>query len=188
VKRGLFIKVVSAISLAFCAATATLAVRSYWKTDGFWRITNHSSLLLASSCGKVILSGDYAIPNGLEAFIPGCGFGSFSGPFPVWSPDLTDPGLRLNYSFAGFAIAASQGAIVQGAPGAANSTKFFPGKWEVRLPDWAVALPAAFVAMTLIRRSRRNRHMAGHCRRCGYDLRATPNRCPECGTVPPSAA
>ena len=41
-----------------------------------------------------------------------------------------------------------------------------------------------YVGLTLIGRRkpwRRRRHPDGRCHRCGYDLRATPHRCPECG-------
>ena len=59
--------------------------------------------------------------------------------------------------------------------------------WLFKFPAWSVIAPAAvFVGMTLwicLLRPRLRRR-AGLCSRCGYDLRATPQQCPECGTVP----
>ena len=60
---------------------------------------------------------------------------------------------------------------------------------EIAVPYWLIALatlvlPARFVKVRYYRR--RNLNEAGQrCLHCGYDLRATPNLCPECGAPTP---
>ncbi|HEY7116996.1 MAG TPA: hypothetical protein VH475_10440 [Tepidisphaeraceae bacterium] len=53
----------------------------------------------------------------------------------------------------------------------------------VLVPVWAVVLVTAILPVGRIRIRRRRDE--GFCVQCGYDLRATPARCPECGAVAP---
>jgi hypothetical protein len=60
---------------------------------------------------------------------------------------------------------------------------------NVIFPLWSVALTTAVLPAVWMGRVRRDRTLrrrvnAGQCLACGYDLRATPQRCPECGHVP----
>jgi hypothetical protein len=57
---------------------------------------------------------------------------------------------------------------------------------RVVMPVWSIvlllsAISALYTRQWLLNRKRRR---PGLCSACGYDLRATPERCPECGLVP----
>jgi len=56
----------------------------------------------------------------------------------------------------------------------------FEERWVLTL----IVLPLIWAVLTL--KNERRKRLApqdGKCRHCGYDLRATPDRCPECGTA-----
>ncbi len=50
---------------------------------------------------------------------------------------------------------------------------------------WLAFLPLSIPVLAAIRLiyQKVTRPKKGHCARCGYDLRASPDRCPECGTA-----
>ena len=54
----------------------------------------------------------------------------------------------------------------------------------VEVPYWFLAAVMGVPTLWVIRgawRHIRSRHRPGHCAGCGYDLRASDDRCPECG-------
>ena len=72
-----------------------------------------------------------------------------------------------------------------------NATAQFSGifhtGWAITVPCWfatLVTVPLAALGLRRIVTRLKRRRIDGICFNCGYDLRATPQRCPECGTIP----
>jgi hypothetical protein len=61
---------------------------------------------------------------------------------------------------------------------------WFVPRIYLQVPFWFLFLVTLIMPVVFVRRTfaRQRFQTAGVCRRCGYDLRATPKQCPECGT------
>lgn len=61
-------------------------------------------------------------------------------------------------------------------------------RWQylgLTVPYWAIiVLSGILPAMWIVLKMREPKIEGNFCASCGYDLRATPQRCPECGIVP----
>jgi hypothetical protein len=68
-------------------------------------------------------------------------------------------------------------------PGVADGAITFWPPAQAGIEYWEIALPCSIIAWLAHRAGRRcGRKRQGLCTVCGYDLRASPERCPECGT------
>lgn len=69
-------------------------------------------------------------------------------------------------------------------------TSWFERLGPVGWVYWIGGLLIAFTLITCIRAMRQyralTRYKEGYCQSCGYDLRASEDRCPECGQSIPS--
>jgi hypothetical protein len=137
--------------------------------------------------------------------------GKFVSPAPNLMPSipptkggpsqLTANSVEIQYTdheFAGATIAS--GTLIRPIRGTSNtvtvtSTGVVSGEaahlFMVKVPVAWLGVMCALIAAYLTwrwRRTCREWRATGHCATCGYDLRASFDRCPECGTVIASVA
>jgi hypothetical protein len=178
----------AAMSLLLCAAAVTLWVQSHRRTDvlvaGYWHYQTHPRYTNYFDAWELNAFND----NGhvkVRAYLRGCvaGPGRYEA-FPREKGRLLaiDPAEHYGpYTLGDDLLAGAQ------------PTRSLPGfrYWSAPRVVAADVSHAVLVGLTavlplieLFRLRRRRRSLAaGLCPVCGYDLRASRERCPECGTM-----
>jgi len=161
VARRLF-TLASVLSLTLCVITSVLWVRSYREAECFAWVDQRTEIGLQTSRGRLllVLARPPQNPTGFR-------HGSVA-PF-----ELGSHGEQLGFG---------------------SSAEFLGISFWIAHPparDWRVVTSAAWKIVLLLLlpfgwmarwACRGKNFIAASCRKCGYDLRATPDRCPECGT------
>jgi hypothetical protein len=154
------------LSLLLCVMAGALWARSYWQMDVVrrWNADRRTEQIIISSSGAVRLTANRYIHDPVAALPAGAGsLHRIFHPQPLVTEDpRARLGVRVTYEWG-----------------------VMPPDYEfyVRVPYWLIVLltgilPAAWTYRWLTRKP-----APGCCRACGYDLRATPDRCPECGAI-----
>jgi hypothetical protein len=172
VRRKLF-NLAAAVSLVLFVVTL-----AYWVTSFFVDVclawdspAAESSCYVSCSLGEMQVGRNSRPPNPNKT-------GGFSWSFDGPTRGLDQLTLLLgnypqsegsHFRFGGFAMFSYS----------VSSNHYISLWW----PCWAATLLTAVVPASWV--LSRKKVGGSLCATCGYDLRATPERCPECGTIPP---
>ena len=188
---SVFLNIVTALLLVLSAATVVLWVRSYWVSDAcFFSHFDHDGpwvrwvqvTFRAGDGGVGVFRSVQFFPReigaGLESRHQRIAF-QHVGNQPAYPDFRFDESQPVHgFNFGHFANAPQSG----GRPGSTGL--------QIIAPLWAVLLASTVCAVAGVWRWRwvlgkRSRQFAGLCAACGYDMRVTPDRCPECGATRP---
>ena len=177
----------SAVSLLLCLATAVLLVRSMTVSDRWdWSFSSRSQSGDAGTSWTMLSGrGGLGVAHSTVKRRP-------SAPFPAAPPSRT----HHTIARAGYPVwAPTKGTTVNWSGlGCQRLRARFTetnqvARWNVAedavaVPLWWLTVLASVlpVGRFVVAIRRIGRRRGGRCLHCGYDLRATPDRCPECGT------
>lgn len=182
-RRRILFNVLTLLSAALWIVTIAFWVRSYWTTDLISHSTNPSP-----SSGWRFSHANFLAANG----------------YVMWHQEVFQfkpdaPGMRSDQ--ADQYLVTRRPSERFGTWRRFRDSMWFEVTWHspnplgkrpgvvaayfhyIRVPLWAIVVLSSILPAILVRHNVRLRNMrrAGLCPTCGYDLRATPGRCPECG-------
>jgi len=174
IRRWLF-NGLTALSLVLCVATAALWARSYFVVESVfrsrWDAATHESSETDLSWSDGRFEFDF---ERVSAPLLNAAWRNFG-----WQHSTT-ASPPAQFAWWDFKHQPRTGLL------GTNGVMGWYETWTIDFRIWALAAVASLLPgywlFAKIRQARGAR--SGHCLVCGYDLRATPDRCPECGTIP----
>ena len=183
--RRLFM-ILSALSLLLCVALCALWLRSFVWEDSvcLGRLENRNRIFyLTSNSGHLEMEVSRYNRRRIQFVCDD------AGPVPVATkPPEVSEGPWFGYSTRTLRSIASEKA--ERVPRFRTSLAGPPSRraieHQIDAPYWLMVLIMSLLtlAAVYIRRRSHLSRAAGLCPSCGYDLRATPDQCPECGAEP----
>jgi hypothetical protein len=179
------------VSLVLCVLTVIIWIDGLFKPFHLQRINTHANGWTSQS---VLSRSGYLELSWEQTFLPNPSAYVFPKPGVTLSPERPGPLWRVAEYVAGTDHTGwSYSAIVYThrqdlAPFNPNEPPATSKRIDSSLllvPDWLLVLLLLPLPLMQLNEAmkRRTRWRSMHCVECGYDLRATPDRCPECGTI-----
>jgi hypothetical protein len=161
-KRRLF-TILAAGSLLVCMITLAMWIRSFHHDDHVAFVYSHGVVAVDSVDTVVAVSHGWTTRIAKQI-----GFRASSVRFSFYVSQWENRG--FGHQVDGFASIGVDSAVID--------------RW--RAPYWFICTCMAAMPLCFAIRGRivARRSSLRFCSNCGYDLRATPDRCPECGSAP----